>query len=160
MRSSSSLVRAAYHSHWRACSKHSAIVGDMVYLQPWPRLSPCLIDNPNAPRLVAELIDVAPPKRRDPAEPDRRVSPYSVTRTGSDVHRVCGGAGPVFHQQSDNACAQSWFEPERSNGCNAHLISGTRNARAAMNECSGVARRPKIGTEISISVSGSIETES
>ena len=29
-----------------------------------------------------------------------------------------------------------------------------------MNECSGVARRPKIGTEISISVSGSIETES
>jgi hypothetical protein len=30
LRSSSSLVRAAYHSHWRACSKHSAIVGDMT----------------------------------------------------------------------------------------------------------------------------------
>jgi hypothetical protein len=56
-----------------------------------PALSPCLIDNPNAPRLVAELIDVAPPKRRDPAEPDRRVSPYSVTRTGSDVHRGVRG---------------------------------------------------------------------
>ena len=30
MRSPSSLVRAAYHSHWRACSKHSSTVGDMT----------------------------------------------------------------------------------------------------------------------------------
>jgi hypothetical protein len=30
LRSRSSLVRAAYHSHWRACSKHSAMVGDMA----------------------------------------------------------------------------------------------------------------------------------
>ena len=29
LRSCSSLVRAAYHSHWRACSKHSAMVGDI-----------------------------------------------------------------------------------------------------------------------------------
>ena len=29
LRSSSSFVRAAYHLHWRACSKHSAIVSDM-----------------------------------------------------------------------------------------------------------------------------------
>ena len=34
------------------------------------------------------------------------------------------------------------------------------NARAAINESSWVARRPKIGIEISISVSGSIGTES
>jgi hypothetical protein len=32
------LVRAAYHSHWRAFSKQSSMVGDMVYLQPWPVL--------------------------------------------------------------------------------------------------------------------------
>jgi hypothetical protein len=30
LRSCSSLVRAAYHSHWRARSKHSAIVGDIA----------------------------------------------------------------------------------------------------------------------------------
>ena len=33
-RSFSSLVRAAYHSHCLACSKHSAIVGDMDCLRP------------------------------------------------------------------------------------------------------------------------------
>jgi hypothetical protein len=30
LRSPSSFVRAAYRSHWRACSKHSATVGDMT----------------------------------------------------------------------------------------------------------------------------------
>ena len=30
LRSASLLVRAAYHSHWRACSKHSVTVGDMT----------------------------------------------------------------------------------------------------------------------------------
>ena len=29
LRFPSSLVRAAYHSHWRARSKHSSMVGDM-----------------------------------------------------------------------------------------------------------------------------------
>jgi hypothetical protein len=36
LRSALLLVRAAYHSHWRARSKHSAMVGDIAYLLPWP----------------------------------------------------------------------------------------------------------------------------
>ena len=51
-------------------------------------------------------------KRRNPAGPSRRVSPYAVTSTGPEVHQ--GGAGarvPSSHQQSDKACARPWFEP-------------------------------------------------
>src|SRR3984957_10571438 len=40
LRSCSSLVRAAYHSHCRACSKHSAMVGDIEYLHYAPRFLP------------------------------------------------------------------------------------------------------------------------
>ena len=60
LRSSSSFVRAAYHSHSRARSKHSVMVGDMVYLQPCPVLDPCL-------NMITrwELIDVAPRAKRN-----------------------------------------------------------------------------------------------
>jgi hypothetical protein len=34
--SASSPVRAAYHSHWRACSKHSAMVVDMTQSPAFP----------------------------------------------------------------------------------------------------------------------------
>jgi hypothetical protein len=56
------------------------------YAARWPvskRVNSSKADHTLAP--VAELINVAPPKRRDPAEPRRGVSPYSVTRTGPDV---------------------------------------------------------------------------
>ena len=87
-----------------------------------PRLIPIRLGNPDAPRLVAELIDVAPPKRRNPAEPDRKVSPYSVTRTGPGGIGVLGVRVPsLLHQQTDKASANIWFEPEHCNGCNAHL---------------------------------------
>jgi hypothetical protein len=47
LRSSSSLVCAAYHSDWRACSRHSVTVGDMA-------LDLCsILDKTHAPILVA-----------------------------------------------------------------------------------------------------------
>src|SRR6476659_11178151 len=46
LRSCSSWVRAAYHSHWRTSSKHSAMV-DMVFSDHDPALSPYLLDNPD-----------------------------------------------------------------------------------------------------------------
>jgi hypothetical protein len=58
--------------------------------------------------------------------PSRRVSPYSVTSTGPEVHRGMRGAGPVFHQQSDKACAHSWFAPERCNHSGASLPAQPR----------------------------------
>ena len=68
------------------------------------------------------MIDVAPPKRRDPAEPDRRVSPYSVTKTGPSVSGCWGfGSCPHSHQQTDKASPNAWFEQEHCNACNAHL---------------------------------------
>jgi hypothetical protein len=53
-RSFSSPVRAAYHSHWQACSKHSAMVGEMVYLLPRPCLILVLTRQPACPALVAQ----------------------------------------------------------------------------------------------------------
>jgi hypothetical protein len=77
------------------------------------------------------------------------------------VHRGVRGVWvpSSLHQQTDNAPANTRFEPEYRNGCNAHL-KRFQETSAWQSECSGVARRPKIGTEISISASSSIGTES
>ena len=49
-------------------------------------------------------------QKKRPHGPSRRVSPYSVTSTGPDVHR--GVRVPSSHQQSDKASDDQWFEPE------------------------------------------------
>ena len=123
LRSPSSLVRAAYHSHWRACSKHSSMVGDMVYLQPWPR--------------AFSLFDQITQMLRSGCGADQRCAakkkrPRGGLVAGSLLTRLLGwdpaciGAVrgvrvPSSHQQTDKASADTWFAPEHCKRCNAHL---------------------------------------
>ena len=86
-----------------------------------PRLIPIRLGNPDAPRLVAELIDVAPPKRRDPARGSQGLSLLGYW-DGPGGIGVLGVRVPFsLHQQTDKACAAAGFEPQHCNLCNAHL---------------------------------------
>ena len=87
---------------------------------------------------------IARRKRRDPAEPIRRVSPYSVIKT---VPGVSGCAESSLHQQPDKACHRAGALQTLQ--CSLAVISGTelcgsvfRNLRS-----SGRARTERQGKQ-------------
>ena len=78
-RSSLSFVRAAYHSHCRACSKHSSMVGDMDASDHDPVLDPCFDRIPRTLRLwLRPKLRCA--KTEETPRAYCRVSPYSTRR--------------------------------------------------------------------------------